>query len=126
MKHLPLLWLLVSATGQAADMDYATLVASSGKVVTFRAAIAPYPEQHPTGLLNRYDPNTQTIQRKHETYVTLHPHEPQIVLASPNIIPCKTTLTVHGTAKWIDLGGKPNSKTSYARVWVAVDSVICD
>ncbi len=126
MKYLPWMLLLVSVTGQSADMDYPTLVASSGKVVTFRASIAPYPEQHPTGLFNHYDPKTQTIQRKHETYATLQPHDPQIVLVSTQAITCPASITINGIAQWIDLDGKPNRKTSYARVWVTVITAICD
>jgi hypothetical protein len=126
MKRLAGCLLFASSVSQGAGMDYATLVASSGKVITFHAEISPYPEQHPTGLLNRYDAKTHTLQRKYETYVQLSPNDPQIVLASLDRIACQTAFTVTGRAKWIDLSGKPDTKTAYSRVWIDVFRVVCD
>jgi hypothetical protein len=121
-------WLLLICAIPVAHseaMDYATLAAADGQSVTFLAQISPHPEQHPTGLLDRYDPKTHTMQHQHETYAVLNANDPQIVLASPQALACKDALDITGTAHLIALGGKANTKNDYRRVWIAVSSYVC-
>ncbi|MFY9261272.1 MAG: hypothetical protein WAO71_12285 [Gallionella sp.] len=128
MGKLNYAWLLLMCAipmAHSEAMNYATLAAADGQTVTFRAQISTHPEQHPTGLLDRYHPQTHTVQHQHETYAILNAHDPQIVLASPEAITCKDALDITGTVRSIALGGKADTKNSYRRVWIAVSSYRC-
>lgn len=125
IKYAGLMLICVAPVAHSEAMDYATLAAAHGQVVSFRAQISTHPEQHPTGLLDRYDPQTRTIQHQHESYAILNPNDPQIVLASPQAIVCKDALDITGTVHLISFGGKANTKNSYRRVWIAVASYVC-
>lgn len=128
MGKINFAWLLLICAIPVAHseaMVYATLVAADGQTVTFEAQIAEFPEQHPTGLLDRYHPKTHTMQHQHETYVMLNANDPQIVLASSQAIGCKDALDITGKVHLIDLGGEAHTKNSYRRVWIAVASYVC-
>lgn len=106
----------------------ASLSKYPGKVVKFTATFSTVAEQHPTGLLDKYDPKTGELLKHQETYVVINAGEPQIVLVSSNPITCAAAIEkidVEGTVTLIRFNGKPGTKTAYARPWVKVAHYKC-
>lgn len=103
-----------------------SLYACGGKIIKFLVKRSEHIEQHPVGLLNKFDPQTNKIVRKYETYVEILDTEWQVVLTSTTPIECASKIEGRGRVRVI----KPKSSTevgknSYQRPWVDVLEFKC-
>jgi len=94
-----------------------------GKRVKVTGKMAEFAMQHPTGLHDRFDPETTEFKKQHEAYLELN--DAQIVLTSSEKITCSDAIEVEGLVDLVDLGGEEGTKSGYKNIWIKVRSYQC-
>ena len=95
------------------------------QLVHFIAKVPTIIEQHPTGLLSKFDLNQKRPIPSYESYVNLGDPAVQIVLSYREPIRCKELIEITGEVRIINLSGPEGSKGAYHRPWIDVSRYEC-
>ncbi len=106
------------------ESDWSAWETCKNQIVKIIGHISEFPKQHPTGLHNSFDPDTNELKIKFENYMDINGF--QVVLTTDEKINCKGRIEVEGLVDIVDLGGQRGTKESYKNIWIKVMNFKCD